>query len=60
MIITAYIAVNGNDQTGNVGDPKLPFKTVVAAQTALDAFKDREGVVTKIIDLAYVAPSSPQ
>lgn len=49
-MITAYLAVNGNDATAVLDDPSKPFKTLVAAQAALATHS-----ATRIVDLGYVA-----
>lgn len=53
----AYIAVNGDDKTAQVGDPALPFQTFKAAQTALEPY--RQTHVVQIIDLGFVTPTPP-
>lgn len=54
--IIAYIAVNGDDQTGALGDPARPFKTIKAAQAALEPRRATNTV--QLVDLGYV--QSPQ
>lgn len=56
MTLIAYIAVNGSDETGALGDPARPFKSIPAAQAALDAHRATHTV--KIVDLGYI--QSPQ
>lgn len=52
----AYIAVNGDDQTGALGDPARPFKSLSAAQQALAPHRDNQTV--EIIDLGYVSQTT--
>ena len=54
--VTAYLAVNGDDQTAKLDDPTHPFKTLNAARAALTPFRETKTV--KVVDLGY-APLTP-
>lgn len=57
MTMIAYIAVNGDDQTAQLGDPARPFRSLNAAQEALSPHRATHTV--KIVDLGYIT-QSPQ
>lgn len=54
MTLIAYIAINGDDETGSVGDPAQPFKTIAAALAALAPSRETHAV--RVVDLGYVQP----
>lgn len=52
-MITAYLAINGDDATAKLNDATRPFKTLKAAQEALAPH--RATTTVSLIDLGYVA-----